>query len=313
MNQPSRNGLRAGSRSVLFCFAGILLGAMLSAATAPPEVCKGSKVSKTLLKKYDAKATLSQSGIAAAIAEHLPFGAPACAKLLVLKWYVVCYDAQKRIPQWVAYKLDSRNIVQRTRKDAFRTDPRLTENENASCADYKDVSKDYDRGHSAPNADFNRSAEAQADTYYFSNMSPQTKPLNEHRWADLEGRVRAWAKKYGTVYVVTGPIFVGNEVHTVPSGRVAIPTEFFKIVLRKDDSGTLVAQTFVLPNGTGAHLALPGGPGTTTQKVDAYLLQHATSIDFVEAMTGLNFFSDLPAAQQQTLESNVPSELWPAK
>lgn len=311
MNQPKRSGSALKSRIVLRCFATVLLSAVFSAAAAQPEVCTGSKVKKALLDKYDSRAALPQSEITAAVAEHLPFGAPPCAKLLVLKWYVVCYDTQKRIPLWVAYSLSAQDIKKRVRKNAFRSDPRLTDEENARCADYKAVSKDYDRGHSAPNADFNRSAEAQADTYYFSNMSPQTKELNEHRWANLEDRVRDWAKKFGTVYVVTGPIFVGNEVHTVPSGRVAIPTEFFKIVLRKEDGGNLVAQTFVLPNGTGAHLALPSGPGTTAQKVDIYLLHHLASIDFVESMTGLNFFPDLPAAQQETLESNVPSALWP--
>jgi len=289
-------------------FVAVLVAVALLAGVARAEVCKGSKVGAKTLKKYDGHLPLSAADQTAAVAEHLPFGTPQCAKLLALKAYIACYDPAKRIPLWVAYKLTAQDIVQRARKDAFRTDPRLTDEENASCADYAGTG--FDRGHSAPNADFNRSAEAQADTYFFSNMSPQTKQLNEQRWAELEDHVRSWAKTFGTVYVITGPIFVSGEIHTVPSGRVAIPTQFFKAVVRKDDSGNLLALTFVLPNGTGSFLDLPAGPGPKAQKVDAYLQQHLVSIGFVENLTGLKYFPALPPAERSALESSVPTELW---
>ena len=310
MTQLKQKGPVCKRRTALRPSAAALLAAVALAGTAQAEVCKGSKVSATTLKKYDARLPLSQADETAAIAEHLPFGTPQCAKLLALKWYVVCYDTAKRIPLWVGYKLTAQDIVQRTRKDAFRSDPRLTDQENVHCADY--AGSGFDRGHSAPNADFNRSAEAQADTYFFSNMSPQTKQLNEQRWAELEDHVRSWAKKFGTVYVLTGPIFVGSEVHTVPDGRVAVPTEFFKVVVRKDESGNLVAEAFVLPNGTGAFLDLPAGPGSKAQKVDAYLLQHIVSIALVENLTGVEYFPGLPSAERSALEATVPTALWAA-
>ena len=309
MPQLKQEGTVCEQRIAMRIVAAALMAAIVLSGTARAEICRGSKVGAKTLKEYDGHLPLSPAEATAAIAEHLPFGTPQCAKLLALQWYVVCYDTSKRIPLWVAYKLTAQDIVQRPRKDAFRTDPRLTDDENAHCADYANTG--FDRGHSAPNADFNRAAEAQADTYFFSNMSPQTKQLNEQRWAELEDHVRSWAKKFGTVYILTGPIFVGGEVHTVPSGRVAIPTEFFKVVVRKDENGNLVAQTFVLPNGTGTFLNLPGGPGTTAQKVDAYLLQHVVSIGFVEGLTGLEYFPSLPAAERSSLESGVPTELWP--
>lgn len=309
MSQSIRNAKAQKIRKGFCQVAVFLLAVLVYAAAAGAEVCKGSKVSAKTLKKYDGLLPLSQADQTTAIAEHLPFGTPQCTKLLTLKWYIVCYDTEKRIPLWVAYKLTAQDIVQRTRKDAFRTDPRLTDEENAHCADY--AGSGFDRGHSAPNADFNRSAETQADTYYFSNMSPQTKQLNEQRWAELEDHVRKWARKFGTVYVVMGAIFVGNDIHTVPSGRVAIPTEFFKIVLRKDDSGSMLAQTFILPNGSGPFLDLPGGPGTKAQKVDAFLLQHVTSVKFVKSLTGLEYFPGLPQAQRTNLEAQTPSTLWP--
>jgi len=301
--KPNPGPVAAASRSVHGKIWAVVLVVLLGVAGARAEVCTGSKVGASTLKKYDKKLPLSDSDAATAIAEHLPFGQPDCDKLLVLTDYVVCYDVEKRIPKWVAYKLTKADVTSRTRKDAFRSDPRLTDDENAHCSDYKGTG--YDRGHSAPNADFNRSAESQADTYYFSNMSPQTKALNEQRWAELEDHVRSWAKSFGTVYVMMGPIFVGNSVRTVPSGRVAIPTEFFKIVVRKGDDGKWTAQTFVLPNGTGAMMQLPSGG------VDAYLLSHVTNVDFVKGLTSAEYFPGLTAAERTTLETPTPTSLWP--
>jgi endonuclease G len=68
----------------------------------------------------------------------------------------------------------------------------------------------FDRGHSVPRDDMNRTFEAQASTFLLSNMSPQTKALNEGIWAYLEERVRAWAKSNGRVHVISGPIFSGT-------------------------------------------------------------------------------------------------------
>lgn len=58
------------------------------------------------------------------------------------------------------------------RRNAFRTDPRLTAQESSHCADYAGTG--YDRGHIVPRSDMNRSRGAQANTFFLSNMAPQT-------------------------------------------------------------------------------------------------------------------------------------------
>jgi len=292
---------------------GILLAVLVCCGTAQPEVCPGSKVKKADLVKFDQHLVLPQNEINAAIAKHLPWGSPECAKVLVLREYIVCYDAQRRIPSWASYRLTASEIIQKERRDAFRTDERLTDNENAHCADYKGTG--YDRGHTVPRDDMNRTFEVQADTFLLSNMSPQTPALNRGIWRWLEELVRVWGKEFNTVYIIAGPVFVGQHTRTVPSGRVAIPTEFFKIVIRRNQNGDLQAETFLLTNGS--HLPVP--PGTmgvagqriTAQQADDYLFQHSTTISHIEQLTGLRFFPVLTATQRQALESNVPGTLWP--
>ena len=108
------------------CHRGAWVGLvlLLGSGTAPAEVCPGSKVKKAQLTQYDSHLVLSQSEINAAIAKHLPWGAPPCPKLLALKEYVVCYDTAQRVPVWAAYELTAAEVITKERRDAFRTDPR---------------------------------------------------------------------------------------------------------------------------------------------------------------------------------------------
>jgi DNA/RNA endonuclease G (NUC1) len=274
------------------------------------EVCTGSKVTKAVLTTYDQHLVdgLTAGETTAAIVRHLPFGTPACDRLLPLKDYLVCYDIGNRVPAWVAYELTAGEVTTKERRDAFRTDPRLSEEESSSCADYK--GSGFDRGHSVPRDDMNRTFELQAGTFLLSNMSPQTKKLNEGIWAFLEQRVRSWAKANGTVYVISGPIFRGATQRL--NARVAIPTAFFKIVLRQVD-GTIQAQSFTLSNANDLPIP-PGGflhATLTEEEADLYLLAHAESMKKIEQLTGLHFLTDLQTHERQAIEQNASTTLWP--
>ncbi|MBP1779779.1 MAG: nucA [candidate division NC10 bacterium] len=94
-----------------------------------------------------------------------------------------------------------------------------------------------------------RSKRAQANTYFLSNMSPQTNNLNSGPWLWLERAVRDDATQYGKVAVITGSIF-SAPIPTVPSGRVGIPARNYKVLVRTDASGGA--------GGLGAHAPQPG-------------------------------------------------------
>ncbi|MFA5032299.1 MAG: DNA/RNA non-specific endonuclease [bacterium] len=49
-------------------------------------------------------------------------------------------------------------------------------------------------------------ATAMSESFYMSNMSPQTAGFNRGVWKRLEDKVRAYARDNDEIYVVTGPV-----------------------------------------------------------------------------------------------------------
>lgn len=234
--------------------------------------------------------------------ENVHWGYPggACT-ILVKEFYVICEDIPLREPQWVAYEL-TRAMLPGTaaRTDDFRPDPELTPGERAELADYRNSG--YDRGHMAPAADFKRSAAAMSATFLLSNMAPQHPSLNRRMWQLLEAQIRHLADAHGHIWVFTGPLYLdaaGNP--TTPSqfigpDRVAVPTHFFKVVLCEHASGAHEMFAFVMANRLEP---LSGQP-----------IDYVASVDRVEQLTGLNFFTELPDPEEDRLEALIPTS-WP--
>ena len=64
----------------------------------------------------------------------------------------------------------------------------------------------YDRGHQSPAGIYQMTATTNQNSFYMSNMSPQTPGLNQGVWRLVEAYVKDWSMKYGELYVVTGPV-----------------------------------------------------------------------------------------------------------
>ena len=286
---------------------------LVASGSAWAEVCSGSKVKKADLVVFDQAVELTQPERTTALQTHLPFGIPPCPKLLVQREFVVCYDLTHRVPQWAAYTLTSADLGPSIRFDAFRTDPRLTDAESAHCKNY--AGSGYDRGHNVPRCDMNRSPMVQANTYFFSNMSPQRPIFNRGMWRWLEESVRAWVAQFGEVQVITGTVFLGTP-HRLQRSDVRIPREFFKIVVRKEANGDLQALPFLLIHGAKLPIP-PGTQGVAGKQVSAgkanqYLEGRLTTIDALRILTDTDFFPDLPLGTKTALEQAAPSQLWPA-
>jgi DNA/RNA endonuclease G (NUC1) len=238
----------------------------------PVEYCSGARVSRQTLARYDTSVWLfSRQELIDAERAHLPWGwpEPACPLRLFAPSFIVCYDTERRVPLWSAYRLRREDVDRRgTRRPSFRTDPRVRPEHTATCDDYK---KHWElvargnprpnylaRGHSVPDSDVRLNKRGQAHSYYLSNIAPQWQRFNGGIWAALEARVRAWARRYGAVYVITGPVFdkdgdgrpdrPDQADRMPPDQRVAVPTHFFKIVLRGTPDGGVEALTVLLPH-----------------------------------------------------------------
>jgi len=120
-----------------------------------------------------------------------------------------------------------------------------------------------------------------------SNMSPQDPSFNRGIWETLESRVRSWAMEKNGVYVVTGPI-LKNICGSIKNGIISVPCSYYKIVF-KDNGNEKIAIALILNN----------------QGINSSLKSFATSIDYIESLTGIDFFSILPDDIESKIESSI--------
>lgn len=201
--------------------------------------------------------------------------------------YTVSYNNTYKNPNWVAWELTREETQgKEDRKDRFVPDPDLPE-PRVEHADY--TRSGYDRGHMAPAADMKWSEEAMAQSFYMSNICPQNQKLNRDDWGDLEEACRGWARKYGRVYIVCGPIYDKQNPKRIGKHRVAVPDRFFKVVLIENRKKPM-AMGFLFDNA--AH----------HQALEKYMVP----VDSVEKTTGLDFFSKLPDSVENRIEAEIP-------
>ncbi len=112
----------------------------------------------------------SLHGCACSESQHLPYSSP----VLERSGYIVAYDGRTKTALWVYEELTKESITGSVKRDKFqfRQDPDIPPSIQPSKEDYK--RSGFDRGHLAPFAD-HRSSEAEAkETFYLSNISPQS-------------------------------------------------------------------------------------------------------------------------------------------
>lgn len=205
--------------------------------------------------------------------------------------YTLCYSEEHEQPFWVAYLLTADEVFasEASREDNFMEDPSIPTG-SATLEDYR--GSGYDRGHLCPAADQAWSEKAMFDSFYLSNMSPQTHAFNAGIWLDLESAVRTMAAQNSEICVVTGPVLTDGPYETIGSNKVSVPNAYYKVildyygdehkaigfVLHQDDKGSL--KTF------------------------------AVSVDYVEALTNIDFFPELDDAEEKILEDQCEPEIW---
>jgi endonuclease G len=112
------------------------------------------------------------------------------------------------------------------RVNLFHPEGRLPSEQRAEISDY--ARSGYDRGHMAPSGDM-PDEESQAESFSLANMVPQAPKLNRGVWEEIEHAVRDLALREGSLYVVTGPLFRGQDLQAL-KGRVLVPSDTYKAV-----------------------------------------------------------------------------------
>jgi DNA/RNA endonuclease G (NUC1) len=80
----------------------------------------------------------------------------------------------------------------------------------------------FDRGHMAPNADFNDTHENALMTFFIANIWPQTPNVNRVEWLRTENETRNLASEYSIVKV----IIIVDEFKKEKMGNISIPSCF---------------------------------------------------------------------------------------
>ncbi|WP_295731749.1 DNA/RNA non-specific endonuclease [uncultured Muribaculum sp.] len=211
-------------------------------------------------------------------------------KILYYKGMTVSFNPEAHIPNWVAWELTGTETQgEEPRAQSFTADEDVD-----GCADPWDYSySGYDRGHMAPAGDMKWDADAMRESFYMTNVCPQVKSLNTGTWKRLETKCRTWARADSAIYIICGPILTDSLKETIGDTRVVVPKRFFKVIL-SPYANPPRGIGFIMNNGY-----VKGG-----------MQQAAVSIDEVEAVTGHDFFSTLPDAVENEVESQCRFHNW---
>lgn len=233
--------------------------------------------------------------------------------------YALEWDNTKRHANWVAFTFDtttSADNVKRT--DAWSVDPKLPAEMQVQESDHKNDG--FDKGHLCASEDRVYLKEANEQTFYYSNMSPQLNDFNGGFWGKLEARVQTWGRStadgvYDKVYVTKGGTlnkllknFKGTTVNggtptTDANGftihGLACPEYYFMAVLSQKDD-VFHAIVFLVPHKEGM----------TRNPSSDELKEYVVSVDKLEEETGIDFFCNLPDVLENEVEAAYNLNDW---
>ncbi|HEX6047069.1 MAG TPA: DNA/RNA non-specific endonuclease [Pyrinomonadaceae bacterium] len=243
---------------------------------------------------------------------HLAFGNPSNAVadagqpnnyLMEKPSFSLSYNRDKGTPNWVSWHLENTWTGNLPRNDTFRADPAVSADwYRVQSTDY--FASGFDRGHMTPNADRDNPASIplNQETFLMSNMVPQAPDNNQGPWADLESFLRTLLPA-NEVYIVAGPAGAGGSgdngpANTIANGHVTVPAFTWKVAM-------------VLPNGDDDLSRVSGATRTiavimpNSNSINSDWHTYLTTVDAVEALTGYDFFANVPDAVENSIEAGI--------
>ena len=248
---------------------------VVMAFTLSVTACQGQTGSSRVQTKYELPAPLKDRP----------------EQILERTGYTTSYNRETKNPNWVAWHLTREHTRGKNqRKQAMFTEdlevkPRATNN------DY--YNSRYDRGHMCPAGDNKWDMKAMNESFLFTNICPQNHGLNKNEWNDLEIQCREWAKEYGAIDIVCGPIYEGGNPRTIGRNKVRVPDAFFKVILCRKGSQ---------PKTIGFIYRNVGQKQTPQEAV--------RTVDEIERLTGIDFFPALEDGLERKIEAEARLSDW---
>jgi endonuclease G len=224
--------------------------------------------------------------------------------LLTKTQYTMSYNRDQGKPNWVSWHLSSAWLGSTARQDDFRADATLpTGWYQVKATDYS--GSGFDRGHNCPSADRTGSTTDNSATFLMSNMMPQAPQNNQQTWANLENYSRTLVNAGNELYIICGSYGKGGTgsngyYTTVAGGNVTVPANCWKVIVvlpnGSSDVSRITTSTRVIAINTPNNNSLSTSWGS-----------YRTSVDAIEAATGYDLLSAIPASIQSTLEARTDS------
>ncbi|MBQ8486467.1 MAG: DNA/RNA non-specific endonuclease [Prevotella sp.] len=205
--------------------------------------------------------------------------------------YITSYNKETRCPNWVAWHLTKAHTYgsHQRKNEIFAEDTEVTP--RATDNDY--YNSRYDRGHMCPAGDNKWDATAMRQSFLFTNICPQNHNLNKYEWNNLEILCRDWARRYGAIDIVCGPLYDSSSAtKTIGRGKVSVPDGFFKVVMCR--TGQPKAIGFLFKND---------GKKVSLESV-------ACTVDEVEQKTGIDFYPALDDKIERRIEAEANLSDW---
>ncbi|CAN5477444.1 hypothetical protein BH10ACI3_BH10ACI3_08440 [soil metagenome] len=257
-----------------------------------------------------------QISVAHTPSEHEVLGLPTPATpdvnnphdyLLERNQYVLSYDRDKGIPNWVAWHLDSSWIGSTSRQDTYRNDPSLPAGwYQVQANDYS--GSGFDRGHMCPSGDRTSSVTDNSATFLMTNFIPQAPANNQGQWNDMENYIRGLISS-GTneVYIYAGGAGQGGTgsnggvTTTVASGHVLVPAWTWKVLVvmptGSNDADRITKSTRVIA------VIMPN-----VQTISGSWQSYRVPVKKVESLTGYRFFTGVRPIVRNLLKYRVDTQ-----
>ncbi len=145
-----------------------------------------------------------------------------------------------------------------------------------------------------PSGDRTRSIPDNSATFLMTNMIPQIAANNSGSWTDFENYLRTLASQGKEVYTFSGG---EGSLGTIANGQIKIPKYTWKVVMVLDNGENDLQRVnkstrtiaIIVPN------FLPLNQGAPWRNF-------RVRVDSVEALTGYDFFSNVPKMTQELIE-----------
>lgn len=220
--------------------------------------------------------------------------------------YTFLIDQDKRCALWTAYPMHSEAYPNNDiKRGDWCYDPALPNSwqSSGSTDDYNN-GNGYSRGHHCASEDRQACRYANDQTFYYTNQTPQWQNnFNGGMWGSLETAIQSNAPSgRDTLYVVVGTIFDPLNMHASnDGGNVGRPSHFYKLLMMCsfDVDGNMT-------DADGVAYLYTNEAHTSGTYNDATFRK---TIDYIETLTGFDFFANVPTSLQTTAEAQSAS-LW---